>query len=41
MYASLLGISGALYLAVFEQPAGRTLFQQPAEISGKISGGDP
>jgi hypothetical protein len=26
MYVSLLGISGALYLSVFEQPESRTLF---------------
>jgi hypothetical protein len=26
MYASLLGISGALYLSVFEQPAIRVFF---------------
>jgi hypothetical protein len=26
MYVSLLGISGALYLSVFEQPASRVFF---------------
>jgi len=26
MYVSLLGISGALYLSVFEQPASRAFF---------------
>jgi hypothetical protein len=26
MYVSLLGVSGALYLSVFEQPASRVFF---------------
>jgi len=30
MYVSLLGISGVLYLSVFEQPAGRVFSQHPA-----------
>jgi hypothetical protein len=29
MYASLLGISGALYLGVFEQPASTGFFSNP------------
>jgi hypothetical protein len=29
MYASLVGISGALYLGVFEQPVSRVFFRNP------------
>jgi len=39
MYASLLGVSGALYLNVFEQPTNRDFFSSLLER--RVGGGAP